>query len=471
MVRLFIAALIFFACVVVWNESLAFMLAASSCRWPEPPGGRREAVRVLLVSDVHVLGRRRRSWMDIFWTDWQLLKSFRAAIDWAQPDVALVLGDLMDEGKGAIYTPEYDAYSRRFLRIFGARHRSSSGTDGSGTDAGDAVLPRTRYLPGNHDVDLGPLMTRAHLSEYRRMLGPENTAFTVRNVSFLALNAAALVDGVAPDLAADTERFMAAHYAQPLPPPQQLQQIKLADSGIVHRTQRPILLLHIPLFRRDDRACGLERSLERGHVTYEPPEAPLAQASCNAGRAVPPLRQFSLACANPTLPRLRCVHALPLSPPWRPTNQPQNLDVLPAVRSRQLLERLQPRAVFSGHTHSMCRYLHRSSDGNRVTPEFTVPTFSWRMRPDPYYALATIPILSSSEDAAATITGADAEPDSAILLSLCPLPNEHVALALYVLSVALLALATCLTALRKAPRARAGESSCMVADYDDRKFA
>ena len=49
----------------------------------------------------------------------------------------------------------------------------------------------------------------------------------------------------------------------------------------------------------------------------------------------------------------------------------------------QLMDVLQPRVAFSGHTHHSCVYSH----GNHRLIEYSVPSFSWRYRNDPSYLL------------------------------------------------------------------------------------
>jgi len=60
------------------------------------------------------------------------------------------------------------------------------------------------------------------------------------------------------------------------------------------------------------------------------------------------------------------------------------LEVLQPETSRKLLQLIHPDLIFSGHTHTLCvkRHLYE----NRSSIEVTVPTFSWRMRPDPSFA-------------------------------------------------------------------------------------
>ena len=49
----------------------------------------------------------------------------------------------------------------------------------------------------------------------------------------------------------------------------------------------------------------------------------------------------------------------------------------------QLLDQLNPKAVFSGHTHHGCVYNHGE------TVEYSVASFSWRNRNNPNYLLVS----------------------------------------------------------------------------------
>lgn len=71
-----LAAVVFFAQVGVF-----FLYAATSCQLPyhsaEASIGTASSnsggeLRALVVSDIHLLGKRRRSWIECAWIDWQV---------------------------------------------------------------------------------------------------------------------------------------------------------------------------------------------------------------------------------------------------------------------------------------------------------------------------------------------------------------------------------------------------------------
>ena len=177
---------------------------------------------------------------------------------------------------------------------------------------------------GNHDTAFGPSLSSKMLSRFVKAFGELNTIHSFANESFLVLNSMALEDNVDAKIASSTLEY-------------------LTSLAVIRKTQGypPLyLLLHIPLFRNNDKECGRERSLERGHVTYEDPS-------------------FEYESGH---------------------------HVLSQNASIRIMDMLKPTYVFSGHTHAICRYHHATYNVN----EYTVPAFSWGMRPDPSLALATL---------------------------------------------------------------------------------
>ena len=93
-VGLFISAAAYCDAFVAFDKHAT--LAANASVEGLPPEGAR--LTGLVISDVHLLGRLRRSWPDRLWTDWQLRKSIFAIGKWFDPELLLVLGDHLDEG-------------------------------------------------------------------------------------------------------------------------------------------------------------------------------------------------------------------------------------------------------------------------------------------------------------------------------------------------------------------------------------
>lgn len=66
----------------------------------------------------------------------------------------------------------------------------------------------------------------------------------------------------------------------------------------------------------------------------------------------------------------------------------ETLDCISKKSTSFLLNELQPRIVFSGHTHHGCVKNHSSKHG--LVEEWTVASFSWRNRPNPSFLLVSI---------------------------------------------------------------------------------
>lgn len=61
------AAVICFAQIGVY-----YLYATTSCHLERDGTGEYSDLRALVVSDVHLLGKRRRSWIERAWVDWQV---------------------------------------------------------------------------------------------------------------------------------------------------------------------------------------------------------------------------------------------------------------------------------------------------------------------------------------------------------------------------------------------------------------
>ncbi|KAJ0182492.1 hypothetical protein K1T71_001861 [Dendrolimus kikuchii] len=101
----------------------------------------------------------------------------------------------------------------------------------------------------------------------------------------------------------------------------------------------PILLQHFPLYRKSDEVCT------------EPDAPPLPERN----------KKFRL-----------------------------KIDALSKEATDYLVSSIKPRAVFGGHTHHGCLVHHTYKKEHIEFLEYSVPSFSWRNRPDPKYMLVTI---------------------------------------------------------------------------------
>lgn len=86
----------------------------------------------------------------------------------------------------------------------------------------------------------------------------------------------------------------------------------------------------------------------------------------------------------------------------------ESLECLSKESSEKLLDLLEPRAVFTGHTHHGCLTVHRAK-----IPEWTISSFSWRNKKNPSFLLAVF------------------TPDN-FAVSKCHMPNENTVILLYI---------------------------------------
>ena len=112
--------------VVLVCQCSIFYMYAYSCSYA-PRSSDIAAMKVAIVSDIHLLGKRRRSFLERAWVDWQVrvmmcFENFRSmltcscfpqifmsmqSILWVhRPHVLLILGDQLDEG--GYPTPQSD---------------------------------------------------------------------------------------------------------------------------------------------------------------------------------------------------------------------------------------------------------------------------------------------------------------------------------------------------------------------------
>ncbi|CAH0479649.1 unnamed protein product [Peronospora belbahrii] len=337
------------ATIVLLCQAGVFYLQAWRCQlqFQTNATNAEDMLTVLAVTDVHLLGKRRRSLIERLWVDLQVHASARAAVDVHNPDVALVLGDQLDESSR--YTPksDWDEYISRFIRAF------------------SSCLPlRTLYLVGNHDTSFGRDMRMEDLKRYEVTFGAANRIDEIGGHTFVSLNTMALdSDVMSSDVRKEARSF--------------LESINFVDLR-ARAAGHIILLTHLPLFRMNDLQCGEDRLRESGHVTYEHPG-------------------FEYD-----------------------THQ----HVLSRELSAELLGKVQPSVVLSGHTHAWCAYHHRGT----TTMEYTIPAFSWGQRPDPSYALMRLPRASNVKADQLEVT-------------VCHLPQEPLIFAIYALTPATILLA------------------------------
>ncbi|TYZ60974.1 hypothetical protein PybrP1_005329 [[Pythium] brassicae (nom. inval.)] len=232
--------------VLVAQVGVFFLYAATSCQLPSPSISPADAekvdeLRVLVLSDIHILGKRRRSWLERAWIDWQVRMTALSAFQVHRPELVLVLGDQLDEGGLPTPQRDWEEYVARF------KHVTSS-----------LRSLKTLYLVGNHDTSFGRYMETLEIARFERAFGPSNFVEYVGDHAFIGVNTMALDSDVTrADVKAQAEDFLASIDTEQL-------RASTAHGSVV-------LLTHLPLHRPDDMRCGDHRARESGHVTYEHP--------------------------------------------------------------------------------------------------------------------------------------------------------------------------------------------------------
>lgn len=65
------------------------------------------------------------------------------------------------------------------------------------------------------------------------------------------------------------------------------------------------------------------------------------------------------------------------------------IDSLSKEATDYLTKKIKPRVVFGGHTHHGCLLKHADEDVGVEFDEYSLPSFSWRNRPNPKYMLVS----------------------------------------------------------------------------------
>ncbi|XP_046481549.1 per1-like protein PGAP5 isoform X2 [Neodiprion pinetum] len=320
---------LFFYC-----EYAVHYLVIFQCGWPDLDAQKADPaillnnaeerpVKVMFLSDTHLLGSRNGHWFDKLKREWQMYRAFQTAMTIHKPELVFILGDIFDEGLWCS-SAEFDRYVARFNSLF--------------------YIPQNTQLyvvAGNHDMGFHystlnlsgavfelSVMAWLRFGFVNAMNAPSVKRVSVRGNHFVLMNSMAL-EGDGCFLCKPTE--MALNRIA-----KQLKCTKGIGSSckskdILKQYSKPILLQHYPMYRESDEIC------------HEVDEAP----------------------ANIKSEKFR-----------------ERWECLSKEASEQLLDIMEPRLIVNGHTHHGCRRIHREN-----ILEFTVPSFSWRNKNNPSFLL------------------------------------------------------------------------------------
>lgn len=236
----------------LFNELLVYYLQFYlSCGWDSQSNdavnnGSLEdgdrCLKSLVLSDPHILGNRRGNFFDKLRREWQMHRSFVTATYLFQPDMLLMLGDILDEGLIAS-DPEFEEYTQRFHTLFPVDEQIKS-----------------LILVGNHDIGFHnrvlyfePLLRQRFEKAFNTSLVHVNSiVHSGHKHTFISINSMAM-HGDNCSLCSEAESLV--------------QQIGSSLSG---KKDRPILLSHFPLFRTSDEQCNEPDSadVEEKHIEF-----------------------------------------------------------------------------------------------------------------------------------------------------------------------------------------------------------
>lgn len=166
------------------------------------------------------------------------------AVSRLNPQLVIVLGDMLDQGRAIMTDDEYERYCQHFQNTF--KHDPSV---------------QFVYVTGNHDVGLGSQKSFSGQARrrFRQKFGPEQQTFEFGNHSFVAIDAPGLVDEDYRRHAAEVD-FESWQGAKAGP----IAFVKGIKPNPPSSDKPAILLTHIPLARPNTASCGPHRETPRG---------------------------------------------------------------------------------------------------------------------------------------------------------------------------------------------------------------
>ncbi|PCH43965.1 hypothetical protein WOLCODRAFT_104481 [Wolfiporia cocos MD-104 SS10] len=246
--------------VVYHSELGIFRAHVSRCSWPDVTSPLKSDVNsdewarlanVLVIADPQIFNMEsypgRSPWLmrlTQIIVDLNMRKSWRALLR-LQPDMAIFLGDMLDNGRAIMSDPEYTEYHDRFRDIF--------------VPPAGKQLPMY-YLPGNHDIGLGTSSQFADnaTQRYQTKFGQLNQLVELYGHILVLINAPGLVE---EEYQRTQSGLNYAHWVATNPNGN----IAFVHSISSYAKQHPaVLLTHIPLARPEGADCGPLR--ERGTI-------------------------------------------------------------------------------------------------------------------------------------------------------------------------------------------------------------
>ncbi|KAG9451587.1 hypothetical protein H6P81_011552 [Aristolochia fimbriata] len=310
-----------------------------------PKGGSSDDFKVMMVANLLLMGSEA-GYTNIYFRDSYMSKFFRKSFERLKPDMLVVLGDISAKGS-ELTSSKWLSVLQQLQRILGPF----------------LGLPLHVVL-GDRDVGECNKLNAKSVNQIASSLPGLDSAgcgsFEVSNISFVSLNAVALLCGN-NDLRFSVERVIERENLDLSRHDKKIKVVKSKatdrknDIGDFHWRDNavesgtgPVLLLHFPLHRSIDHC--------RGHKTLsESIGSHLHESS------------------SPYLHR-----------GYIGDGPHEVVQSMPSNATEYIFQALRPRIVFSAHTHKFCYHTHR--DGTR---EVTVPAMTWNVKDDPGFVIAT----------------------------------------------------------------------------------
>ncbi|RWR78464.1 metallophosphoesterase 1-like protein isoform X1 [Cinnamomum micranthum f. kanehirae] len=334
-------------------------------------------LKVMMVADLLLMGSDA-SFANIYFRYSYTTKFFRKSFERLKPDMLIVLGDVSAKGS-ELTDSKWLSVLQQFQRIMGPFLGLPLHIVLGDRDVGECCKLNAKSvdwiassLPGLDSGGCG--------------------VFEISNVSFVSLNAVALLCGN-NDLRFSMEKFIERESLD------LRNHVKDTKEGLNEPNEReddfsnfhwrensvssgsgPVLLLHFPLHRTIGSNCDGNDAPSRNRGRFHNKKS---RSFANSGFA---------------------------------GTEPYELShTIPPNATEYIFQALRPRMIFSAHTHQFCDHIH--VDGTR---EVTVPAMSWEVRNDPAFIVATF------------------RPNNMVTVSHCSLARESCILMAYATILVLL---------------------------------
>ncbi|XP_012252317.2 metallophosphoesterase 1 isoform X2 [Athalia rosae] len=244
--RCLIKALLAASSIIFFCEYLMYYVVLLQCRWPDLDHGKIDPgitltdmedttpVKVMFLSDTHLLGSLNGHWFDKLRREWQMYRVFQTTMTIHKPEVVFVLGDIFDEGLWCS-AAEFNRYVTRFNSLFYVPKST-----------------RIYVVAGNHDMGFHykiiPYLNQRFVNG---MKAPNVRKISIRGNHFVLLNSMAL-EGDGCFLCRPTEIAL-DRIAKQLQCTKGIGSCKVND--ILKQYSRPIILQHYPMYRESDEIC------------------------------------------------------------------------------------------------------------------------------------------------------------------------------------------------------------------------